>query len=213
MQAISTNKLTKSYGSSRGIVDLDLQVEQGQFYGFIGPNGAGKSTTIRTLCMVGTARIQHTKTGAKMAYVRVEDLFGDMEAIVFPKSWAQYEELLTAGNAVLLTGRLDVQEEKEPKLICERVEPIPDTLPTEPDKKAVNPRAGVYLRMKNEECAELESAYNAIKSSLGNIPVYIRFTDSGKLVKAPKEWCVTPTQWLVQELKRVLGDDNVAVVE
>lgn len=49
MQAISTNKLTKSYGNSRGIIELDLQVEQGQFYGFIGPNGAGKSTTIRTL--------------------------------------------------------------------------------------------------------------------------------------------------------------------
>ena len=170
-------------------------------------------TTIRTLCMVGTARIQHTKTGAKMAYVRVEDLFGDIEVVVFPKTLTQYEELLQAGRAVLMTGRLDVQDEKEPKLICERVEFIPDTLPTEPDKTAVNPRAGVYLRMKNEECAELESAYNAMKSSLGNIPVYIRFTDSGKLVKAPKEWCVTPTQWLLQELKRVLGDENVAVVE
>ena len=49
MQAIQTQKLTKSYGKNRGIVDLDLSVEQGEFFGFIGPNGAGKSTTIRTL--------------------------------------------------------------------------------------------------------------------------------------------------------------------
>ena len=46
-----------------------------------------------------------------------------------------------------------------------------------------------------------------------NGKIRLDITDSGKLVKAPKEWCVTPTQWLVQELKRVLGDDNVAVVE
>ena len=49
MNAIETNRLTKSYGKSRGIKDLMLTVEEGDFFGFIGPNGAGKSTTIRTL--------------------------------------------------------------------------------------------------------------------------------------------------------------------
>lgn len=47
--AIETRKLTKYYGKSRGIIDVDLKVEQGEIFGFIGPNGAGKSTTIRTL--------------------------------------------------------------------------------------------------------------------------------------------------------------------
>lgn len=49
MDMIKTTKLTKFYGKARGIVDLDLVVEKGEFFGFIGPNGAGKSTTIRTL--------------------------------------------------------------------------------------------------------------------------------------------------------------------
>ena len=49
MKAIQTEKLTKYYGKARGVVELDLSVEQGDFFGFIGPNGAGKSTTIRTL--------------------------------------------------------------------------------------------------------------------------------------------------------------------
>lgn len=49
MDAIQISKLTKYYGKSRGIVDLDLTVGAGEFFGFIGPNGAGKSTTIRTL--------------------------------------------------------------------------------------------------------------------------------------------------------------------
>lgn len=49
MYAIEARKLTKTYGKHRGITALDLQVEEGAFFGFIGPNGAGKSTTIRTL--------------------------------------------------------------------------------------------------------------------------------------------------------------------
>ena len=47
--AIETRKLTKWYGRSRGIRDVDLVVEAGQIFGFLGPNGAGKSTTIRLL--------------------------------------------------------------------------------------------------------------------------------------------------------------------
>lgn len=49
MFAIKTEKLTKFYGQARGIIEVDLQVPQGDFFGFIGPNGAGKSTLIRTL--------------------------------------------------------------------------------------------------------------------------------------------------------------------
>ena len=49
METVRTSGLTKYYGKARGIIDLDLSVEEGEFFGFIGPNGAGKSTTIRTL--------------------------------------------------------------------------------------------------------------------------------------------------------------------
>jgi ABC-2 type transport system ATP-binding protein len=49
MNVIETQKLTKYYGKSRGIENLDMAVNEGEIYGFIGPNGAGKSTTIRTL--------------------------------------------------------------------------------------------------------------------------------------------------------------------
>ncbi len=62
MYAIEIRGLTKYYGKSRGIIDLDLKIEPGEIFGFIGPNGAGKSTTIRTLLGLiyptsGTGRI------------------------------------------------------------------------------------------------------------------------------------------------------------
>jgi ABC-2 type transport system ATP-binding protein len=46
---IQIEKLTKSYGVHRGVVDIDLDVNEGEAFGFLGPNGAGKTTTIRTL--------------------------------------------------------------------------------------------------------------------------------------------------------------------
>lgn len=48
MKAIETRGLTKYYGKTRGIENVELSVEEGDFFGFIGPNGAGKSTLIRT---------------------------------------------------------------------------------------------------------------------------------------------------------------------
>jgi ABC-2 type transport system ATP-binding protein len=46
---IQIEKLTKTYGSHRGVIDIDLEVDEGEAFGFLGPNGAGKTTTIRTL--------------------------------------------------------------------------------------------------------------------------------------------------------------------
>ncbi|MCX4355026.1 MAG: ABC transporter ATP-binding protein [Oscillospiraceae bacterium] len=62
MNAIETVSLTKFYGKSRGINDIDLTVAEGDFFGFIGPNGAGKSTTIRIL----TGLISQTSGEAKI---------------------------------------------------------------------------------------------------------------------------------------------------
>lgn len=49
MEIIKINKLTKNYGKNRGIKNIELEINDGEIYGFIGPNGAGKSTTIKTL--------------------------------------------------------------------------------------------------------------------------------------------------------------------
>lgn len=66
---IHTEKLTKSYGKSRGIIDVDLNVQKGEIFGFIGPNGAGKSTTIRT--MLGL--IQKTSGTISIFNMHLED--------------------------------------------------------------------------------------------------------------------------------------------
>src|ERR1044071_8561486 len=59
---IEVDRLTKSYGGKRGIVDVSFDVQEGEVFGFLGPNGAGKTTTIRVLMALiragsGAARI------------------------------------------------------------------------------------------------------------------------------------------------------------
>jgi len=49
MNTIEISNLSKYYGKNRGVLDIDLEVREGEIFGFIGPNGAGKSTTIRTM--------------------------------------------------------------------------------------------------------------------------------------------------------------------
>ncbi|WLR41380.1 ABC transporter ATP-binding protein [Bacillus carboniphilus] len=62
MNVVEVNQLTKMYGKSRGILNVSLQVKQGEIFGFIGPNGAGKSTFIRTILSL----IYPTSGGAKI---------------------------------------------------------------------------------------------------------------------------------------------------
>ena len=84
---IETTHLTKKFGEHRGIDDVNIQVKQGDFYGFIGPNGSGKSTTIRLLLGLitqssGSARLFNQAVGpnqidilSKIGYMPSEALF------------------------------------------------------------------------------------------------------------------------------------------
>jgi ABC-2 type transport system ATP-binding protein len=94
MPAIETIGLSKSYGSTRAVVDLDLQVAPGQVFAFLGPNGAGKSTTIRMLLALqrptaGTARLLglDAQTESVAVHRKVGYLPGDLE--LYPRMTGQ----------------------------------------------------------------------------------------------------------------------------
>ncbi len=180
-------------------------------------------STIRVLCMVGTVRVQNTKSGARMAYIQLEDLYGAIELVAFPKLLAQYEALLQPGQVVLVTGRLDIPEEKDPKLLGERVEPVPEKVPQETAeavpvpapaaKKAPSTHAGLYLKLPTDSGEVYRHAQRLVQVFEGHTPVYLRFADTGRLVRTPRDWWCDPQPILLQELRRLLGEDNVAVVE
>ena len=103
MNVIETERLTKSYGSHRGIIDVNLVVQEGEVFGFLGPNGAGKTTTIRTLLDLirptsGTARVFGIESSADP--VAIHRRIG-----YIPGEFALYDRL-TGGQTIEYFGNL-----------------------------------------------------------------------------------------------------------
>ncbi len=120
MEIIKTAKLTKYYGKARGIIDLDLTVAQGEFFGFIGPNGAGKSTTIRTLLGL----IAPT-SGSAMIFGK--DVTKEKESILQDIGYLPSEALFYQSMKVkdVLKLSADLREKDctaESKILCERLQ-------------------------------------------------------------------------------------------
>ena len=120
MKAIETTNLTKYYGKARGIEDLNLSVNKGEFFGFIGPNGAGKSTTIRTLLGL-------IKCSSGNASVLGLDIEKDKEKILERIGYLPSETTFYAGMRVrdVLKFSADLRGKdcsKEAKVLCERLQ-------------------------------------------------------------------------------------------
>ncbi|MBQ8237313.1 MAG: ABC transporter ATP-binding protein [Oscillospiraceae bacterium] len=120
MDAIKITKLTKYYGRHRGIVDLDLSVKMGDFFGFIGPNGAGKSTTIRTL--LGLI----SPTGGS-AQIFGMDALKDKQTILQKIGYLPAEAAFYPGMKVKDVLKLSADLRRtgcgtETKLLCERLQ-------------------------------------------------------------------------------------------
>ena len=120
MKAIQTTNLTKYYGKARGIIDLALSVEQGEFFGFIGPNGAGKSTTIRTLLGLiaptsGEARIFEKDI--------VKDHISVLEQIGYLPSEAVFYPGMRVKDVLKLSADLRKKDcAEEAKKLCDRLQ-------------------------------------------------------------------------------------------
>lgn len=120
MNVIQTENLTKYYGKSRGIIELNLAVEQGEFFGFIGPNGAGKSTTIRTLLGL----IAPT-SGSAMIFGK--DVTKEKESMLRDVGYLPSEALFYQGMKVKDVLKLSADLRKkdckaEAKLLCDRLQ-------------------------------------------------------------------------------------------
>lgn len=120
MAAIEIKKLTKSYGKARGIIDVDLTVQEGEFFGFIGPNGAGKSTTIRTLL----GMLQATSGSAN---VLGWDIRNEKTKILSEVGYLPSEAVFYSGMKVKDVLKLSADLHKkecntERKKLCERLQ-------------------------------------------------------------------------------------------
>ena len=120
MDAIHTSGLTKNYGKSRGIIDVNLRVGEGEFFGFIGPNGAGKSTTIRTILGLIKSNSGTAKVFGKNMEKEKKEMLGE---IGYLPSEAMFYPGMRVKDVISLSANLRKKDCKaEAEILCERLQ-------------------------------------------------------------------------------------------
>ena len=192
---------------------------------------------VDVLAIVSEVKKKATKSGANMAFVTLEDIYGSMEALVFPKVLERYNDLLTPGGAVKAHGRISFTEEKDPKLICEYLTApfSPEQMLAQSARESGEPGTrqeapgvtrpqvqirgyntayrGLYLRVPDLEHPLCRKALQYVEIFDGSTDLYLYSLRDKKLVRAPAKYRVAVNYELVAALKRLLGDGNVALKE
>ncbi|MBE6800497.1 MAG: DNA polymerase III subunit alpha, partial [Ruminococcaceae bacterium] len=182
------------------------------------------------LGIVTSVKKKVTKKDEIMAFCGVEDLFGNIEMIVFPKNFIMYGNLLNVGNIILVDGKISVKDE-EVKLLAERITVAPKTVEELPkdrinqtkptptqlsktentqDKKK---KIGVFIKMPTENPEKTEKLKNLLSIFEGRIPVYLYYEDTKKYDFLGMDFLTSINQPLTNELKHIFGDENVVVRE
>ena len=146
-----------------------------------------------------------------MAYVTLEDDTASVEMLAFSNVLNQYGGYLRENNAVVVTGRLSLRDDKEPQIVINRARPITDFTQSEEAQQPVSSPAThkgtLYLRLDSEE----DPRYHKVKAILNMFPgesgVVLYFADTG--VRRGTRCILRNT--MISELKNVLGEGNVVL--
>ncbi len=159
-----------------------------------------------------------TKNNNMMAFITLEDLYGTVEGIIFPKIYESCKEILYEDNIVVIEGIIDASEEEaEPKIICNKITELKkDNINTDNIDLKDKKQRKLYLKVENYE------TYKKIKNELfknickcpGNDCVIIyNSQEKTNMVLPVKNWVNLDNENLIYNLKTILGDENIAIKE
>ena len=153
--------------------------------------------------MITSKTVKYTRKNQAMAFLTVEDLVGSVEVVVFPKDYERFRNILTEDRKVFVRGRVSGEEDKDSKLICEKIwsfEDIPRELWIQfPDMAAFQ-----------EQESEL---YGFLREEEGKDRVVIYVRNPKAVKRLSENWGITASGKLLQNLMDRFGKENVKVVE
>lgn len=153
--------------------------------------------------MIAAVMRKTTKNNTTMAFLTLEDLFGTVEVIVFPRDYETYRKELVEDNKIFVRGRAALEENKAPRLICSEIIPF-SALPRElwvkfPDKRSYGERQDELYRLLAAEDGTEET---------------VVYCEAEKAIKRlPKSMSTAITSELLEGLSKAFGEDSVKVVE
>lgn len=170
-------------------IDLQTKVEDGQRV-IIGG-------------IISNITIKPTRNNDIMSFVTIEDIFGSVEIVVFPKVYQKWSKYIQEDSVVVVKGRISVREEEQPKILADSIEPL-KTVKVEVNK--------LFLRLSDDLWkSQIESLKPVLERYKGMSPICVVLRDSRKKFMASREIWVTVSEELINEVKKVIGDDNVKV--
>ncbi len=151
--------------------------------------------------LIAGKTIKYTKDNKIMAFLTIEDLVGTVEVIVFPKTYEQSASFLTEDAKVFVQGRISVEEDKDGKLICEKIVPF-----TELKRK-------VWIKFPNMEAYKAAEAglMDMLRESEGKDGIVIYIENPKAKKELPPNQNVEADESLVNRLQERFGKENVTV--
>ncbi len=152
--------------------------------------------------MIMDKKIKYTKQDKIMAFLTLEDLVGSIEVIVFPNAYEKYSSKLVEENKVFIEGRVQVEEERDGKLICEGITAF-DEIPRK-----------VWLKFpdKNSYMEKETVLFDAIHDSEGNDSVVIYIEETRQRKTLPPNRNIKADSAVLDKLRALFGEENVKVV-
>ncbi len=153
--------------------------------------------------MITEKTIKYTKTNQQMAFLTIEDLVGTVEAVVFPRDYERNQALIQPEAKVFIRGRANVEEEKNGKVICEKVYSFDDV------------KRELWIQFADKEAFETqeETLYGVIADSDGADAIVVYLADRKAMKRLPASKNVEITSALIQTLADAFGKNNIKVVE
>lgn len=162
------------------------------------------------LGMIASVTKKTTKRGDAMAFINLEDVYGTVEAVIFPTVLAAAAGVISENAVVVAEGRLSLREDEEPKIICdslkraEEYKMVSSENQNSPQKKR---KRGLFLRFSSEKSPKFKKAVNLIEIFEGMTPVYYYFSDTEEYRYS--KLLTQINEPLIEELERLLGSENV----
>lgn len=144
-----------------------------------------------------------TRNNDMMAFAKIEDLYGIVEIIIFPKVFQKFKNLIYDDSMIIVKGRVSVREEEDPKLLCENIEPL---VRVDIDKLYILIKDQLALK---ETVDEIKTIFSNFR---GNMPVYLCTKKERKKFRLDRELWVEPSSELVSILKRKFGEENLKII-
>ncbi|HWT73608.1 MAG TPA: DNA polymerase III subunit alpha [Mobilitalea sp.] len=153
--------------------------------------------------MVTAKTIKTTRNNSMMAFITLEDLFGVVEVIIFPKDYEKFKAMLELDQKIFVRGKVSVEEEKPAKLICQDIIPF-DSIPQE-----------LWIKYPNLEAFQKDeqSLYQLLDEFDGNDTVIIFCEDEKCMKKLPKSRGVKAEKELIQRLATKYSQENIRITE